>query len=84
MENDLLNNLNKLHTTEMGAQRIKRNLCLNTEDAVDWCKRQILSAKTIYRNGKNWYAEAEHCIITVHAHSYTIITAHRTPKKVHK
>ena len=81
MNNDLLNNIDKMHTTEMGVQRIKRNLCLNTVDAVDWCKKQILSAKTIYRTGKNWYAETEHCIITVNAHSYTIITAHRKSQK---
>ena len=81
MNNDLLDNIDKLHTTEMGVRRIKRNLCLNTEDAVDWCKKQILSAKAIYGKGKNWYAETEHCIITVHAQSYTIITAHRKSQK---
>jgi len=30
----LLNNLDKLHTTSMGIERIKRNLCLNTTDVV--------------------------------------------------
>jgi hypothetical protein len=29
------------------------------------------------RRGKNWYVSAENCVITVNAHSYTIITAHK-------
>lgn len=45
MNNDLLNNIDKLHTTEMGVQRIKRNLCLNTVDAVDWCKSRYYLQK---------------------------------------
>jgi hypothetical protein len=30
--------LSKLHTTEMGARRIKRNLNLDTDDVVNYCK----------------------------------------------
>ncbi len=37
-DNELLENLDKLHTTELGVQRIKRNLSLDTEDVVSWCK----------------------------------------------
>ena len=33
----------KIHTTEMGIERIKRNLDLNTQDIVEWCKNKILS-----------------------------------------
>ena len=29
------------------------------------------------RFNQNWYAKTEGCEITVNAHSYTIITAHR-------
>ena len=35
-DNLLLNNLDKLHTTELGAGRIKRNLNLDTNDVVAW------------------------------------------------
>lgn len=80
-ENDLLNNLNKLHTTESGIERIKRNMSLDTEDVVDWCKAKISSANAVMiRNGKNWYVNADSCIITVNAHSYTIITVHKEKK----
>lgn len=70
-------NLDKLHTTELGIQRIKRNLNLTTDDVVGWCKEQISRAEKISREGKNWYAYADNVIITVNAHSFTIITAHK-------
>lgn len=74
----LLNNLDKLHTTELGVVRIKRNLSLETDDVVKWCKDKIQSSSAcVTRNGKNWYVNAENCIITVNAYSYTIITAHK-------
>ena len=77
----LLANLDKIHTTEMGKDRIKKNLNLTVDDVVLWCKERILSADCqITRKGKNWYAEAEDCIITVNAYSYTIITAHKSKK----
>lgn len=80
MENkqELLNNLEKVHTTKMGIDRIKRNLNLEIEDVVDWCVNKIKDSNCkINRNGKNWYAEIEDCIITINAYSYTIITAHK-------
>ena len=36
--NDLLRNLSKLHTTELSVERIKRNLYLDTDDVVTYCK----------------------------------------------
>jgi hypothetical protein len=35
--------ISKLHTTEMGIDRIKRNLNLDTDNVVDYCKQAILS-----------------------------------------
>ena len=76
--NGLVENIDKLHTTEMGAERIKRNLHIETADAIQWCKVRILDKDTkIERIGKNWYAVSGDCKITVNAHSYTIITAHK-------
>lgn len=76
--NDLLENLDALHTTELGVIRVKKNLSLDTDDVVDWCKAKINSAgAVITRSGKNWYVNVDNCIITVNAYSYTIITAHR-------
>lgn len=79
--NELLKNLDKLHTTKLGIERMKRNLSLDTDDVVAWCKTKINSANAVItRNGKNWYVNVEHCILTVNANSYTIITAHKEKK----
>lgn len=74
----LIENIDKLHTTELGIERIKRNLQIETDDVVQWCKSRILCNDARFeRNGKNWYAAADGCKITVNAYSYTIITAHK-------
>lgn len=78
IQKDLHSNTDKLHTTELGAARIIKNLSLNTDDVVNWCKTKInLPDAVITRRGKNWYVEIDECVITVNAHSYTIITAHK-------
>ena len=77
MENDLLKNIENIHTTELGILRIKRNLELETKDVVNWCKMRIKQADNIYKTGKNWYVSSENSIITINAYSYTIITAHK-------
>ena len=75
--NNLLDNLDKLHTTELGVGRIKNNLSLDTDEVVEWCKEKIsLPHAVIARSGKNWYVHVEGYVITVNAYSYTIITAH--------
>lgn len=80
--NDLIRNIDKLHTTEPGVTRIKRNLSIDTEDVVLWCRMRILDETAcIERKGKNWYVTIDDCIITVNAHSYTIITAHKLKTK---
>ena len=77
-DNELLKNLDKLHTTKLGVKRIKRNLSLDTDDVVDWCKTKINSGNAVItRNGKNWYSNVGDYTITVNAYSYTIITAHK-------
>lgn len=74
---ELLKNLDKLHTTELGIVRIKKNLSLDMDDVVAWCKDKISSAQAVItRSGKNWYVNVDNFVITVNAHSYTIITAH--------
>ena len=37
----LLENIDKLHTTEIGIDRIKKNLNLNVADVVTFCKLSI-------------------------------------------
>ena len=73
----LLNKIDKVHTTEMGIDRIKKNLKLDTNDVVEYCKNKVLDKNcNIYKQGKNWYCEIENIIITINSYSYTIITAH--------
>ena len=43
--NELLNHLDKLHTTELGVVRIKRNLALDNDHVVDWCRNMIPSVE---------------------------------------
>ncbi len=73
----LLDNISKVRTTEMGIDRIKKNLKLNTNDVVEFCKNKILDKNcNIYKQGKNWYCEIDNIKITINSYSYTIITAH--------
>lgn len=73
----LLDNISKVHTTEMGIDRIKKNLKLNTNDVVEFCKNKILDKNcNIHKQGKNWYCEIDNIKITINSYSYTIITAH--------
>ena len=73
----LIENIDRLHTTPMGVDRIKRNLKLDTDDVVGYCKNLILSPQChITQQGKNWYCEIRNTRVTVNSYSYTIITAH--------
>ena len=73
----LLSNIDKVHTTEMGIDRIKKNLKLNTNDVVEFCKNKILDKNcNIYKQDKNWYCEIDNIKITINSYSYTIITAY--------
>ncbi len=72
-----LSNIDKVHTTEMGIDRIKKNLKLDTNDVVQYCKNKVLDKNcNIYKQGKNWYCEIDNIKITINSYSYTIITAH--------
>ena len=74
----LLANLNKIHTTELGVDRIKMNLNLDTADLVALCKKKITAADClVYKQGKNYYCLIDDIRFTIHANSYTMITAHK-------
>ncbi|NFO98828.1 DUF3781 domain-containing protein [Clostridium botulinum] len=77
----LIQNLDKLHTTELEVGRIKNNLSLDVDDVVKWCNGKIVNSNAIIsRRGKNWYMDVDNCEITVNAYSYTIITAPKIKK----
>jgi hypothetical protein len=69
--------INKLHTTALRAERIKRNLGLDCDDVVAWCKQAILNAtdEPKLRIGKNWYVYCDGIVLTINSTSNTIITA---------
>ena len=76
--NSLLSNINKLHTTILGIERIKRNLNIDNVDVVEYLKNKILDKKCIItKRGKNYYCEIDNIIITVNSYNYSIITAHK-------
>ena len=73
----LLENIDKIHTTKMGINRIKNNLKLDINNVEDYCKKILFDKNcNIYKKGKNWYCETNNIIITINSYSYTIITAH--------
>jgi len=75
--NGLIANIDKVHTTELGIEQIRRNLELETQDVVNWCKQQIIKSNQHSQKGKNWYVYVDDIKITINTHSFTIITAHR-------
>ena len=81
IKNELILNLDRLHTTELGCITIKKNLSIDTNDVVEWCKEIIANPNSvIMKKGKNWYVNTADYIITVNSYSYTIITAHMNKK----
>ena len=78
---ELLENLDKVHTTEMGVDRIKRNIEVDVDDIVAYCVEKIKQENAVIeKKGKNYYVSVDGIIITVNASSYTIITAHKEKK----
>lgn len=71
--------LENLHTTTLGAERIRRNVSPNAEDIIAWCRARITAPDAVIeRRGKNCYITSGGCTLTVNAGSYTVITAHKT------
>ena len=75
--NDIIINIDKMHTTKLGIERIKKNLNIK-HDVIKYCQNIILNPNSIiYKKGKNWYCKLDNIIITINSYSYTIITAHK-------
>jgi len=73
----LLKNINRIHTTPLGMDRIRKNLNLTSEDVTCYCKDKVKDKDAIVsKRGKNFYVEIDHIILTINSYSYTIITAH--------
>lgn len=81
MKEDLIKNINKIHTTKLGKERIIKNLKLQNTNPVTYCIEKVKEkTSTITLKGKNYYIENNDEIITINKYSYTIITAHKTKK----
>jgi predicted transcriptional regulator len=77
MKDALIENIDKIHTTEMGVGRIQRNLGI-TDEPVSYCISKLeKESSTVTKEGKNYYVDVDDCIITINSSSYTIITAHK-------
>ena len=51
----VLENMDKIHTTEMGVGRISKNLGISG-DVVEYCKNKILKEESVVEHkGKNYY-----------------------------
>jgi ribosomal protein S18 acetylase RimI-like enzyme len=81
-DNDLVKNIDKIHTTKLGIERVRRNLGLQTEDVVLLCKEAIEQADIIINQGKNWYVYGGGVVITINAQNLCVITAHPINAKV--
>ena len=69
--------LTEVIKNEMGIDRIRKNLKIDTKDVVVYCKNKVMDKNcNIYKQGKNWYCEVDNIKITINSYSYTIITAH--------
>jgi predicted transcriptional regulator len=74
----LLENVEKIHTTEMGIGRIQKNLKISDEP-VNYCISKLKQENAIVtKEGKNYYVDVDDCIITINSSSFTIITAHKS------
>ena len=74
----LLENVDKIHTTEMGIGRIQKNLEIDDEP-VSYCISKLRQDNAqVTKEGKNYYVHVDDCIITINSSSFTIITAHKS------
>jgi predicted transcriptional regulator len=73
----LLENIEKIHTTEMGVGRIQKNLEISDEP-VGYCISKLKQENSVVtKEGKNYYVSVDDCTITINSSSFTIITAHK-------
>lgn len=73
----LIENIDKIHTTEMGVGRIQKNLGI-TDEPVSYCISKLEKEDSkVTKEGKNYYVDVDDCIITINSSSFTIITAHK-------
>ena len=74
----LLTNIERIHTTELGEERLIENLRLANKNPIRYVKDFLRNPKShVYKKGKNFYCEYNHVRLTINAYTFTVITAHK-------
>lgn len=79
LKKELFNNIDNVHTTQLGIDRIRNNIDLDDSiDVVEHCKDIIKDEESqVTKKGKNYYVTYKNVILTINSSSFTIITAHK-------
>lgn len=74
----LLENIDKIQTTDLGEARMRENLNLAENiNVVEYTKKMLRRPQIeVKRNGKNYYARYQDKEITINSSTFNIITAH--------
>ena len=75
--NEFLQNIDRLHTTLLGEERIRFHLHLSDKvNVILYLKKKIQNEKfSLSVKGKNYYCIVDNICITINRFTYTIITA---------
>lgn len=77
MKENILSNIDKVHTTRLGKERVLNNIKIDENDVVNYLKNKILNKDCLVsKKGKNYYCDVDGIRITVNSFNYCIITAH--------
>lgn len=78
LRENVISNIDKVHTTRLGKERIVNNIKIDENDIVDYLKNKIQDDKcNIFKRGKNYYCDIDDLRITLNSFNYCIITAHK-------
>ena len=81
MKEILIANIDLIHTTKLGIERIQKNIKIDG-DVIKFLKNKILKNDSIiYRKGKNYYCEVDDIKITINSFNFCIITAQYVDKR---
>lgn len=74
----LINNLEKLHITKLGRERVIDNLCLEYQtDVTNYVKNIIINEDIeVFKKGSNFIVKTYNYEITINSRTFTIITAY--------
>lgn len=78
MTNRLLENADRIHASEMAAQRLRANLELVRMDPVTWVREAVLDpGAEITLKGRKWHVHWQDTLITIHDGTFAIDTGQK-------